>query len=123
MARTKQIARKNAPPQATRAMVDDINGNSRSTGGGSSSSSGGGSSSSTGGGSSSSTGGGNSRSTYGCGIKKPRRYRAGTVALREIRQFQNSYSLLIMKKPFQRLVREIMEEVRGPNINVSRFYF
>jgi histone H3 len=41
------------------------------------------------------------------GVKKPHRYRPGTVALREIRKFQKSTDLLIRKLPFQRLVREI----------------
>ncbi|KAH9483108.1 Histone H3 [Psilocybe cubensis] len=36
-----------------------------------------------------------------------RRFRPGTVALREIRQYMNSTELLIRKLPFQRLVREI----------------
>ena len=39
--------------------------------------------------------------------RKPRRYRPGTVALREIRKFQKSTDLLIRKLPFQRLVQEI----------------
>ena len=38
------------------------------------------------------------------GIKKPHRYRPGTVALREIRRYQKSTELLIRKLPFQRLV-------------------
>ena len=38
--------------------------------------------------------------------KKPRRFRPGTVALREIRKYQKSTNLLIRKLPFQRLVRE-----------------
>jgi histone H3 len=42
-------------------------------------------------------------------IKKQRRYRPGTVALREIRRYQKSTSLLIRKAPFQRVVREIMQ--------------
>lgn len=41
------------------------------------------------------------------GVKKPHRYRPGTVALREIRRYQKSTDLLIRKAPFQRLVREI----------------
>lgn len=45
------------------------------------------------------------------GVKKPHRYRPGTVALREIRKYQKSTDLLIRKLPFQRLVREIMSEV------------
>ena len=40
-------------------------------------------------------------------IKRPRRYRPGTLALREIRKFQKTTDLLIKKLPFQRLVREI----------------
>ena len=43
-------------------------------------------------------------------VKKPRRYRPGTVALREIRKYQKSTELLIRKLPFQRLVREIAQE-------------
>jgi hypothetical protein len=38
------------------------------------------------------------------GVKKPHRYRPGTVALREIRRYQKSTELLIRKLPFQRLV-------------------
>jgi histone H3 len=44
------------------------------------------------------------------GIKKTRRYRAGTVALREIRKYQKTTELLIRKLPFQRLVREIAQD-------------
>lgn len=40
-------------------------------------------------------------------VKKPHRYRPGTVALREIRKYQKSTNLLIRRLPFQRLVREI----------------
>merc|ERR1711997_747389 len=36
------------------------------------------------------------------GVKKPHRYRPGTVALREIRRYQKSTELLIRKFPFQR---------------------
>ncbi|EAW08656.1 putative histone H3 variant [Aspergillus clavatus NRRL 1] len=38
---------------------------------------------------------------------RPRRYRPGTVALKEIRKYQRSYDLLIQKLPFARLVREV----------------
>ena len=41
------------------------------------------------------------------GVKKPHRYRPGTVALREVRKYQKSTELLIRKLPFQRLVREL----------------
>lgn len=47
------------------------------------------------------------------GVKKPHRYRPGTVALREIRRFQKSTELLIRKLPFQRLVREIASEFKN----------
>ena len=46
------------------------------------------------------------------GVKKPHRYRPGTVALREIRRYQKSTELLIRKLPFQRLVREIAQEFK-----------
>ncbi|WMV15949.1 hypothetical protein MTR67_009334 [Solanum verrucosum] len=44
------------------------------------------------------------------GVKKPHRFRPGTVALREIRKYQKSTELLIRKLPFQRLVREIAQD-------------
>ena len=47
------------------------------------------------------------------GVKKPHRYRPGTVALREIRKYQKSTDLLIRKLPFQRLVREIASEYKN----------
>ena len=46
------------------------------------------------------------------GIKKPHRYRPGTVALREIRRYQKSTELLIRKLPFQCLVREITQDYK-----------
>ncbi|KAJ9301367.1 hypothetical protein DTO271G3_1502 [Paecilomyces variotii] len=36
-----------------------------------------------------------------------RRYRPGTGALKEIRRYQRSYDLLLLKLPFARLVREV----------------
>ncbi|XP_014392560.1 PREDICTED: histone H3.1 [Myotis brandtii] len=45
-------------------------------------------------------------------MKKPHRYRPGTVALREIRRYQKSTELLIRKLPFQRLVREIAQDFK-----------
>ena len=45
-------------------------------------------------------------------IRKPHRYRPGTVALQEIRRYQKSTDLLIRKLPFQRLVREIAQEFK-----------
>ncbi|KAK0412077.1 hypothetical protein QR680_006023 [Steinernema hermaphroditum] len=46
------------------------------------------------------------------GVKKPHRYRPGTVALREIRRYQKSTELLIRKLPFQRLVRGIAQDFK-----------
>ena len=38
--------------------------------------------------------------------KKKQRFRPGTLALRQIKQYQNSTDLLIPRAPFQRLLRE-----------------
>ena len=43
---------------------------------------------------------------------KPHRYRAGTLALQDIRHFQKTSALLIRKLPFQRLVREIAQDFK-----------
>ncbi len=42
-------------------------------------------------------------------VRKPHRWRPGTVALREIQKFQKNTDLLIRKAPFQHLVREILQ--------------
>ena len=46
------------------------------------------------------------------GVKKPHRYRPGTVALRDIRRYQKSTELLIRKLPFQRLVKEVAQDFK-----------
>jgi histone H3 len=46
---------------------------------------------------------------------RPHRYRPGTVALREIRRYQKSTSLLIRKGPFGRLVKEITQGMKDSN--------
>ena len=46
------------------------------------------------------------------GLKKPHRYRPGTVALREIRRYQKSTELLFRKLPFQRFVREVAQDYK-----------
>lgn len=46
------------------------------------------------------------------GAKKQHRWRPGTVALREVRRFQNSTDLLIARAPFRRLVREIVANLK-----------
>ena len=49
---------------------------------------------------------------YG-GVKKPHRYRPGTVALREIRRYQKSTELLLLKRPFSRLTRELAQNYKA----------
>ena len=41
--------------------------------------------------------------------KKTHRFRPGTLALLEIRKYQKNSDLLIRKRPFQRLVREVCD--------------
>ena len=58
------------------------------------------------------------------GVKKRYRYRPGTVALKQIRQYQKSTELLIRKLPFQRLVWEIAgdsEIITSPLCGKVRF--
>ena len=45
-------------------------------------------------------------------LVKPHRYRAGNVALKDIHHYQGSTALLILKLPFQRLVREIAQDFK-----------
>lgn len=47
----------------------------------------------------------NGKKGNGAVVKKTRRYRPGTVALKEIRRYQKTTELLIKHAPFQRLVR------------------
>ena len=54
-----------------------------------------------------------SSSQYEGGERKPlRRFRPGTVSLRQIRKYQKSTELLIRKLPFQRLVREVVQKIK-----------
>ncbi|KAK5080231.1 histone H3.1 [Lithohypha guttulata] len=46
-------------------------------------------------------------------VKKPRKCKPGTVALREIRRYQRGTELLIRKRPFPRLVREITQDFKS----------
>ena len=52
------------------------------------------------------------------GMKKPHRYRPGTWALMEITQYQKSVEFLIRKLPFQRVVREIVQDM-NPNLRFT----
>jgi len=84
MARTKQTARKNTNVTAGKAPRKQLLGNKADR-----------------------------KSTPASGgVKKPHRYKPGTVALRENRKYQKSTELLIRKLPFQRLVREIAQEFK-----------
>ena len=44
-------------------------------------------------------------------VKIKKRYRPGVLALQEIRRYQKTTELLIQRRPFQRLVREICMDV------------
>ena len=57
--------------------------------------------------------------TAGVKVRKPRRFRPGTVALRQIRKYQASTDHLIRRAPFQRLVREIAQDAE--NLTNIRF--
>ncbi|KAF2798562.1 histone-fold-containing protein [Melanomma pulvis-pyrius CBS 109.77] len=46
--------------------------------------------------------------------RRKHRYRPGTLALREIRKYQKSTELLLLKTPFQRVVREIAQAQSDP---------
>jgi len=83
MARTKQTARKSTGGKAPRKQVATKVARKTST-----------------------------KTVGGGGVKKPHRFRPGTVALREIRRYQKSTELLIRKLPFQRLVREIAQDFK-----------
>ena len=52
---------------------------------------------------------------------KHRRYRPGTMALRDIRGYQQSTELLIRRAPFNRLVRELVQDLwcEGHELRVS----
>jgi len=50
-----------------------------------------------------------------------RRYRPGTLALKEIRRYQKSCDLLIPKLPFSRLIREVTQTVLGSSMPDIRF--
>ena len=52
------------------------------------------------------------------GIKKPHRWRSGTVALRQIRKYQKSFELLIPKRRFQLLCREIFQQI-NPELRIQ----
>ena len=52
-------------------------------------------------------------------VRKPYRYRPGTVALRQIQKYQKSTELLIRKIPFQRLVREVVYQMNKKDYRIQ----
>ncbi|CAL8365932.1 unnamed protein product [Arctogadus glacialis] len=50
------------------------------------------------------------------GRRRRRRFRPGAKALMEIRKYQKSHALLLRKRPFVRLVREVSESYSGKNL-------
>ena len=55
------------------------------------------------------------------GVKKPHRFRPGTVALRNIRKYQKSTDLLLRRLPFERFAREIAQNYDA-NTRMSRSF-
>jgi len=49
-------------------------------------------------------------------LQQKRRYKSGTVALREIRKYQKIAENLILKMIFERLIREIMHDYAQANM-------
>ncbi|TNV75854.1 hypothetical protein FGO68_gene13389 [Halteria grandinella] len=47
------------------------------------------------------------------GNKKQRRFRPGTVAIREIKRYQKATTFMLSKAPFQRFIRTICEGIDG----------
>ena len=47
------------------------------------------------------------------GVKKPHRYRPGTLALCKIQRYQKNMDMLLRKLPFQHLVREIAQDYKS----------
>lgn len=56
------------------------------------------------------------------GVKKPHRYRPGTIALRDCCKFQKSTELLVRKLPFRRLERDgVAEGAKSDHLTDVRF--
>lgn len=56
-------------------------------------------------------------------VKKPHRFRPGTVALREIRRYQKTTEDQFQRKPFDRLVRRIANGVKDRSTLISKVRF
>lgn len=59
------------------------------------------------------------------GEAKKHRFRPGTIALREIKKYQENYTdkLIFAKLPFEKLVRKIIYEKTGESIKISKEFF
>tara|TARA_B100002019_G_C21235327_1_gene582408 strand:- start:97 stop:1245 length:1149 start_codon:yes stop_codon:yes gene_type:complete len=56
-------------------------------------------------------------------VKKPHRYKPGTVSLREIKKYQKMSNVLILAKfPFEKFVREVFKDYRD-NVKISKQVF
>lgn len=55
------------------------------------------------------------------GVKKPHRFRPGTVALREIRKLQKGTDLIVEKAVIDRMIKETLSgaTIRGKDVRVS----
>jgi len=53
------------------------------------------------------------------GIRKPHRYRPGTVALREIRRYQKTTDLLTRRLPFHRMVKRLLLAIDAKDSDLS----
>ncbi|KAF1823124.1 histone-fold-containing protein [Dissoconium aciculare CBS 342.82] len=53
--------------------------------------------------------------------RKKTRYKPGTVALREIRKYQKSTDLLLLRLPFSRLVREVTLNMAPVSSGITRW--
>ena len=47
------------------------------------------------------------------GVKGKRRFRPGTVAIREIKKYQKATNFMFAKAPFQRFIRSICDGIDG----------
>jgi histone H3 len=54
------------------------------------------------------------------GVKRSQKYRPGTIALREIRKYQKSTDFLIKKRPFHRLIKEILQDKHNAKFRVQK---
>jgi len=52
-------------------------------------------------------------------ITKKRRFKPGTVSIREIKNLQKSTNLLIQKLPFKNLLKYTIQELDLPNVKIS----